>query len=47
MVHGDLGCNLLVLIFQKERKVLGKRETFKGDPNFWRALDNSFEPETV
>ncbi|KAL4441410.1 hypothetical protein ABPG74_013705 [Tetrahymena malaccensis] len=29
------------------RESLGYMPTFKGDPNFWQALDNSFSPENI
>lgn len=29
------------------RESLGYMPIFRGDPNFWQALDNSFSPENI
>lgn len=29
------------------RERAGYIPTFKGDPNFWQVLDNSFSPKTI
>jgi len=34
-------------ISQDERKKLGEMTIFKGDPNFWLILDNSFAPGSL